>query len=249
MGFFGLGKNVFKTGSEAERLQAVRELPATDQGQLASVALKDESREVRLAAVGRLTDATHLQTLSRHKDAAVAKIAADRLAAGRVDRLKAQPLAAVQNDLHNIQEPAVLVTLALQAQDAGVREAAGQRALQAGGLTAGNLVKLAVQCAEASIALAAVAQLDDRPQLKEIAKKSKHDAVQAAAQEKIAAIDAEKAAPSRQVRQDTRDKIVRKIEQTAKSLAVRQDWQAARARGVRVTRRTVPGRGRSRRRL
>ena len=147
MGFLGFGRNVFKSGTEAERLQAIRELASSEQGQLATLALKDESRDVRLAAVARITSANYLQTLARHKDAAVAKIAKDRLESGQLDRLKAQPLAAVQNDLAAIDEPAVLVSLALQAGDAAVRKAAADRALQST-LSAGNLVTVDIQFSE-----------------------------------------------------------------------------------------------------
>lgn len=229
MGFLGLGRSPLKHADPKRREQAVRDLPAAEQGQLIEFALGDADAAVRLAAAVKVHEPEFLAHLARHKDEAVAKIAKERLANVAVETIKTKKLGAARPLLDAVTEQSALVTICLQADDQAVRDAAFDKLLTVAEPSAKLLGTVAIQEQSGAYGERALPLIDKRQVLKDISKKAKSDGLRAKAAAKIEALDAEKQKPGAQKQRQERLRRLGAVVDRAEALAAGQDWQGGKA--------------------
>ena len=225
MGFLGLGKPKWKHRDAEVRLRAIADLGEGSQGTFQTIVAEDSDQRVRAAAAARVTEVPRLIALQQHADPAVKRIAGERLSGVADQWLRIKPLAECRDFLTHVSDQKTLAELSVQAKDAGVRSAAFARFLAQPEPSAALFTLVAIQDATGELGVQAVARLNKRGALKDIARKAKSDAVKKAALVRAAALDAEADRPSpEQIRQARRKALPPLIEQ-AMRLAVSTDWE------------------------
>jgi hypothetical protein len=250
MGLFDLFRPKWKHSDVDVRAEAVRNLD--DNETLVRVARDDADARVRRIAVKRIDDAAVLEDIAaRDADAGIRELASGKAAelwvaaaisgkAPALERLKNErDLADVarrapsdeirKNALLRITDDRVLADLARRA-DAGadLRQAALPRIRDAA------VLKELALADDKSLALAAVARIDDPAALDEIARSARAKAARQAARDRLpasaAAPDAPRPAPGgARVVDKTRRARLMQLVVAAEAAASRSDWQAAAA--------------------
>ena len=196
MGFFGLRRPKWKHPDLEIRLRGVSELGDSAQGTFTDLALTDTEPRVRAAAAGRVSDPANLSRLSTTGDEAVRRIARERLSGAAERLLKTQPLASCGTALETVNDQKSLAELALSAGDAAVRAAALAKILGLAAPSQALLSTIAIQDAHGESGLEALARIDRRNSLRDIARKAKHPKIREAALVRASASLTDEAKPS-----------------------------------------------------
>ncbi len=227
VGFLGLRKAKWRHADPAVRLAGVAELTYDQQALFAKLAGEDADGRVRLAAARRINDQTALQRLLQAADPEVARLARERLAGVAVKLALERPFGEVGAMLGTIADQKSLAELSLSAKDAQVREAALARLLALPEPSPALLVMVAVQDAAGAFGLRAVAKLDRRGLLKDVARKAKHPGVQAAALARAEALEADSGKPTSEQLRKGRLKALEALAAQVARLAVTSDQERA----------------------
>ncbi len=227
MGFLGLGRSALKDADPRKREAAVRELPVAEQGKLMDAALGDSDPGVRRAAAAKVVETDLLRELVRHPDAPIAQMAREKLANVAVEEVKRRPMARAGELLEQITEQSALVTVALQAEDRAVREAAFARILGLDAPSEQLLATLAIQEESGAYGERAVPRIAKRQVLKDVSKKAKAAAVRSAAEARMAELAAQSEKPSREQQRKQRNAELAELVEQARVLAVASDVAAA----------------------
>ncbi|MFW5860304.1 MAG: hypothetical protein ACOCYP_09795, partial [Planctomycetota bacterium] len=236
MGFLGLGRSALKDADPRKREAAVRELPVAEQGKLMDAAVGDSDPSVRRAAASKVVETDLLRELVRHPDAPIAQMAKEKLANVAVEEVKRRPLARAGELLEQITEQSALVTVALQAEDKAVREAAFARILGMESPSEQLLATLAIQEESGAYGERAVPRIDKRQVLKDVSKKAKATGVRSAAEARMAQLAAQSEKPSREQQRKQRNAALAELVEQARVLAVASDVAAAHDRLVGIER-------------
>lgn len=231
MGFFGLGtkEKIDQSGDAKAREERVRAIPVAEQGKLCEIALGDADSDVRVAAAARIREPEYLESLSRHKDPAVARIARDRLTATLVDDLKKLDHPQAASRLAQVAEQSSLAEIALRADKPAMREAAFVRLCALPEVTQSTLAIAAIQEPTGAYGRKILDRIDTRQLLKDLSKKAKDAGLRAAAAAKLAAIDAEAKKPSPEQRRRALAKDLKGLMERAQVLAISERWDDAAA--------------------
>ncbi len=239
-GWLGLRRSPVKGGDARTRLAAVRALPVADQARLMDVAVGDADAQVRRAAAAKIAEADLLQELTRHPDAEIVALAREKLAGIAVETVKRRPLATAAALLEDITEASALVQIVLQADDQAVRDAAFAR-LDGASPSPTLWSTIVIQDQSGRFAPRALQRIDRRQALKEVVKKAKDAGLRQQAEERIAAMDAERAKPSPEKQRQERarcgegllerlriEAVTDDLERAEEIIAAcRQDWATA----------------------
>ncbi len=239
MGFLGLRKAKWRHADPAVRLAGVADLTYDQQALFAKLAGEDADGRVRLAAARRINDQGALQRLLQAGDPEVARLARERLAGVAVKLALERPFGEVGAMLGTIADQKSLAELSLSAKDAQVREAALARLLALPEPSPALLVMIAVQDAGGAFGLRAVAKLDKRGLLKDVARKAKHAGVQAAAVARAEVLEAESGKPTPEQLRKARLKALEALAAQGVRLAVTSDHERAAAEWTGVEARRV----------
>ena len=196
VGFFGLRRPKWKHPDLEIRLRGVAELGDSAQGTFTDLALTDQEPRVRAAAAGRVSEPASLSRLSIQGDEAVRRIARERLSGAAERLLKTQPLASCGTALETVNDQKSLAELALSAGDAAVRAAALAKILGLATPSQALLSTIAIQDAHGESGLEALARIDRRNSLRDIARKAKHPKIREAALVRASASLTDEAKPS-----------------------------------------------------
>ena len=229
MGFFGLGtkEKIDQGGDARAREERVRAIPVAEQGKLCEIALGDADSDVRVAAAARIREPEYLESLSRHKDPAVARIARDRLTANLVDDLKKLDHPQGATRLAQVAEQSSLAEIALRADKPAMREAAFARLCSLPEVTQSTLAIAAIQEPTGAYGRKILERIDARQLLKDLSKKAKDAGLRAAAAAKLAALDAEAKKPSPEQRRRALAKDLKALQERAQVLAISERWDEA----------------------
>lgn len=239
MGLLGIRRKPWKDTDPKKRLQGVMEVPRSEQGTLLHLATQDDDSAVRQAAARRIKLVSYLERLLKSEDPAVVGIVRERLASVAVAEIKKRSFDDAAQLLKEVTEQSALTEIVLQADDARVRDEAFTILSTLDDPSPSLLSRIAIQIEDEARAKAALALVDKRQQLKDVAKKAKLDSIRVAAQEAIDAIRAEQNKPSPEKQRRARRRAFHKIlepmqvlnsstqpEKAAEKLAAyKQDWQ------------------------
>ena len=224
MGFLGFGRPKWKHRDPEVRLTALGGLTDDQQGIFAELVRTDSDPRVRAAAALRINDIPRLVELQKLADPAVKRIATERLSGVADQWLRAKPLADCRLFLEHVTDQKTLAELSVQAADAGVRAAAFAKFMAQPELSPALLTLVAIQDGAGDLAQQAVARIDKRSLLKDIARKAKVPAVRQVAAARGEALEREAEKPSaEQLRQARRKALAPLLEQAVK-LGVSTDW-------------------------
>jgi hypothetical protein len=229
MGFLGLGKPQWKHRDAEVRLRAIAGLAEGSQGTFQTIASDDTDPRVRAAAASRIREVPRLIELQRHSDPAVQRIAGERLSGVADQWLRIKPLAECQAFLVHVTDQKTLAELSVQAKDAGVRAAAFARFIAQPEPSVALFSLVAIQDAAGNLGVQAVARIDKRGMLKDIARKAKSEPVRAAAAARAAELDAAAERPSPEQLRQVRRKALPPLLEQAMRLAVSTDWERSAA--------------------
>ena len=227
MGFLGLRKPKWKHADADVRLASVNELTYDQQAVFAQLAMHDPDQRVRAASARRVNEQARLEALLTSSDAEVVKVARERLSSVAVKLARERSLSACAAVLTTISDQKSLAELSLEAKDPGVRRAAFDRLLAQAEPSATTLAMIAVQDAGGAFAAEAVARIDKRNLLKDIARKAKVEAVRNAALARVQALDAEIAKPSPEQNRKARRKALEPLATDAARWSLSTDWARA----------------------
>ena len=162
---------------------------------------------MRFAAARRVRSHGGLQQLFRHRDAAIVEVAKAGLAVDAGRRLKTASFSQAQGLLDLVSD-GTLADLALQANDAALRAEAARRFFALEQPPVQGLIKVAIADQSQEMAEQALAALNQRSQLKQVAKKARIAAIRERAEAMIAEQREAQAQPSQeQVRRIRRAKL------------------------------------------
>ncbi len=224
MGFLGWRKPKWKHADADVRLAAINELTYDQQAAFAGLAMSDPDARVRAAAARRVNEQARLENMLTVSDPEVVRVARERLATVAVKLARERPLAACSAVLTTITDQKSLAELALEAKDQAVRRAAFDRLLGQGEISSATLALIAVQDASGVFAAEAVARLDKRNLLKDVARKAKVEAVRTAATARVQALDNEAAKPSPEQSRRARRKALEPLVAEAARWALSMDF-------------------------
>ena len=227
MGFLGWMKPKWRHRDAAVRLAAVGELTYDRQDVFATLAANDPDARVRVAAAQRINEQVRLEPLLKSADAEVVRVIRERLSGVAVKLARERPLSACAAVLATISDQKSLAELSLEAADVGVRNAAFARLLAQPEPSPAMLALVAVQDASGQLAAQAVARLDKRALLKDVARKAKVATVRQAAQARLTALEAEATKPSAEQGRRARCKQLEPLASEAARLALSRDWERA----------------------
>lgn len=227
MGFLGWRKPKWKQADADVRLAGIDELTWEHQGVFAQLAAQDPDARVRAAAARRVNEQARLEGLLTSTDAEVVRIARERLSTVAVKLARERSLAACQALLTTISDQKSLAELTLEAKDHGVRRAAFDRLLKQDEISPAMLALVAVQDASGTFAAEAVARLDKRNLLKDVARKAKSDAVRNAATARIQSLETEAAKPSPEQSRKARRKALEPLVGDAARWSLSVDFSKA----------------------
>ncbi|HEX3135443.1 MAG TPA: DUF349 domain-containing protein, partial [Planctomycetota bacterium] len=208
MGFLGWRKAKWKHADADVRLAAINELTWEHQAVFAQLAMQDPDARVRATAARRVNEQARLEQLLTVSDQEVVRVARERLATVAVKLARERSLAACSAVLTTISDQKSLAELSLEAKDAGVRRVAFERLMQQSDISPAMLALIAVQDGDGAFAAQAVARLDKRNLLKDVARKAKVVAVRTAATARVQALDHEAAKPSPEQNRKARRKAL-----------------------------------------
>lgn len=227
MGFLGWRKPKWKQADADVRLAGINELTWEHQGVFAQLAASDPDARVRAAAARRVNEQARLEALLTSSDAEVVKLARERLATVAVKLARERSLAACQALLTTISDQKSLAELTLEAKDEGVRRAAFDRLVAQSEISPAMLALIAVQDAGGNFATPAVARLDKRNLLKDVARKAKSESVRGAATARLQALEAEAAKPSPEQSRKARRKALEPLVTDAARWSLSTDFVKA----------------------
>ena len=227
MGFLGWRKPKWKHADANVRLAAINELTWEHQGIFAQLAAGDHDARIRATAARRVNEQGRLESLLTSSDAEVVRIARERLSTVAVKLARERSLAACQALLTTIIDQKSLAELTLEAKDPGVRRAAFDRLLAQSEISPAMLALIAVQDASGTFANAAVARMDKRNLLKDVARKAKSEPVRQAATARILVLDAEAAKPSAEQNRKARRKALEPLVADAARWSLSNDFAKA----------------------
>ncbi len=227
MGFLGWRKPQWKHVDAEVRLAAINELTYDQQAVFAGLAMNDPDARVRAAAARRVNEQARLEGLLTVNDSDVVRVARERLATVAVKLARERTLAACSVILTTINDQKSLAELVLEAKDQAVRRAAFDRLLAQPEIGAATLALIAVQDASGTFAGEAVARLDKRNLLKDVARKAKVEAVRVAAIARVQALDNEAAKPSPEQNRRARRKALEPLVAEAARWALSNDFDRA----------------------
>jgi hypothetical protein len=227
VGFLGLRRAKWKHPDAEVRLRAVPELGASATSALSGLALHDPDPRVRAAAAQRVGDAATLTRLQQQGDEAVRRIARERLGAAAGRLLRTEPLANCHGALDTLADQKTLSELVLTAVDPAVRSAALAKMLALPEPSQALLTTIAIQDASGESALRALAGIERRASLKDIARKAKDARVRAAAAEREGQRVVAAERPSTERQRKSRAQAIDPLVAAAMRLAVSSDAVAA----------------------
>ena len=223
MGFLGLRRPRWKHADPEVRLRALPDLGSDHQGIFCALAIQDPDPRVRAASASRIVGAADLQRMMKDGDDAVRRIARERLSGAADQLLRSKPLSEVGNLMDSIDDQKSLAELSVQASDPAVRATAFARLLALPEPSPALLALVAIQDADGKLAAQAVAKLERRATLKDVAKKAKSAVIRSAAQQRIDTLVAESERPSAERRRQTRQSALDGLLPLALKLAVSND--------------------------
>jgi hypothetical protein len=227
VGFLGWRKPKWKQADADVRLAGINELTWEQQGIFANLAANDPDARVRAAAARRVNEQARLESLLTSGDPEVVRIARERLSTVAVKLARERSLAACQALLTTIADQKSLAELTLEAKDEGVRRAAFDRLLAQPEISPAMLALIAVQDGTGTFANAAVARMDKRNLLKDVARKAKAEAVRNAATARLAALEAEASKPSPEQSRKARRKALEPLVADAARWSLSADFPKA----------------------
>jgi len=208
VGFLGWRKAKWKHADADVRLASINELTWEHQAVFAQLAMSDPDARVRATAARRVNEQARLEQLLTVSDQEVVRVARERLGTVAVKLARERSLAACSALLTTISDQKSLAELSLEAKDVGVRRAAFDRLMQQSEISPAMLALIAVQDGDGTFAAQAVARLDKRNLLKDVARKAKVESVRGAANARVQALDDEAAKPSPEQNRKARRKAL-----------------------------------------
>ena len=229
MGFFGFGKPKLKHRDPEVRLQALAGLGDGSQGTFAELASSDLDPRVRATAVGRITEVPRLVTLQKSEDPAVRRIATERLSGVAEQWMRVKTLDECRPFLEHLTDQKSLAELSVQAKDGGVRAAAFAKLTAQAEPSPALLALVAIQDAVGDVGLQAIARIDKRAVLKDVARKAKAERVRAAAATRIDVLGQEDDKPTPEQLRQARRKALPPLLDQGLRLAVSTEWERSAA--------------------
>jgi Domain of Unknown Function (DUF349) len=227
VGFLGWRKAKWKHADADVRLAAINELTWEHQAVFAQLAMQDPDARVRATAARRVNEQARLEQLLTVSDQEVVRVARERLATVAVKLARERSLAACSALLTTISDQKSLAELSLEAKDAGVRRVAFDRLMQQSDISPATLALIAVQDGDGAFAAKAVARLDKRSLLKDVARKAKVESVRTAANARVEALDREAAKPSPEQNRKARRKVLEPLVSEAARWSLSVDFARA----------------------
>ncbi len=227
MGFLGFRKAKWKDADPKVRLACINQLTYDQQNIFAQLAADDPDARVRAAATRRVNDQAKLESLLTSSDPEVVRLVRERLSSVATKLVSERPLSACSNMIAGINDHKSLCTLTLEAKDHGVRAAVFERLVSFTDVSPAMWSTIAIQDATGTFAAKAVEQLNKRNVLKDVARKAKSETIRAAAQARVAYLEAEAAKPSPEQSRRARRKALDPLVAEANRWALSQDLERA----------------------
>ncbi len=229
MGFFGFGKPKLKHRDPEVRLQALAALGDGSQGTFAELASSDADPRVRATAVARISEVPRLVALQKSQDPAVKRIATERLSGVAEQWMRVKTLEECRPFLEHLTDQKSLAELSVQAKDGGVRAAAFAKLTAQAEPSPALLALVAIQDGVGDVGVQAVARIDKRAVLKDVARKAKVERVRAAATARSVVLGQDDDKPTPEQLRQARRKALPPLLDQALRLAVSTDWERSAA--------------------
>ena len=223
MGFFAGKKKGLRSALPQERIDTLNKLPADDEKQFVKCALEDEDQRVRLVAARRVRSHGGLQQLLNHRDSEIVNLMKNGLSADAGRRLKTCSFAEGRALLDLVSD-GVFAEIALQGKDQELRSETARRFFALAEPPIQGLINFAISERSTDWAKQALAQLTQRSQLKQVAKKARIQAIREQAEQLIAEQRHEQAQPSHEQGRRSRRARLQAIADESSTLSLRSSW-------------------------
>jgi Domain of Unknown Function (DUF349) len=227
VGFLGLKKAKWKDNDALVRLEGIAELTYDQQAIFAQLAQHDPDARVRAAATRRVNEQARLEPLLTSSDPEVVRLVRERLSSVAFQLINDRPLSACANIISGITNNKSLVELSLSAKDPAVRSAVFERLVQQKDVSDAMWSTIAIQDGSGQLAEKAIERIEKRSVLKDVARKAKAERIRAAAQARLAILEAEAAKPSAEQSRKARRQALEPLVNDATRWALSSEWDKA----------------------